>query len=135
MDCFDDCRVHGSRGSAPNDNRAGSRDWFEPSACANKGRREYAPGWLLPIEVVRDIPTVMLPETHYTKNGEVHIAYQVMGQGPLDLVYVPGAQPGEVLVSSTVRDLVAGSGLSFDDRGARSLKGVPNEWHLFAANG
>jgi hypothetical protein len=43
------------------------------------------------------------------------------------------ADPGEVLVSSTVRDLVAGSGLEFDDRGARDLKGIPGAWHLFAA--
>jgi len=43
------------------------------------------------------------------------------------------AGAGEVLVSSTVKDLVAGSGLSFDDRGAHSLKGVPGEWHLFVA--
>jgi pimeloyl-ACP methyl ester carboxylesterase len=43
------------------------------------------------------------------------------------------AGPGEVLVSNTVKDLVAGSGLNFDDRGTRSLKGVPGEWHLFAA--
>jgi class 3 adenylate cyclase len=42
------------------------------------------------------------------------------------------AQPGEVLVSSTVRDLVAGSGLRFADRGTRILKGVPEEWRLFA---
>jgi class 3 adenylate cyclase/alpha-beta hydrolase superfamily lysophospholipase len=42
------------------------------------------------------------------------------------------AGPGEVLVSSTVKDLVAGSGLEFDDRGARALKGVPGEWRLFA---
>ena len=42
------------------------------------------------------------------------------------------ARPGEVLVSSTVKDLVAGSGLRFQDRGARALKGVPGEWHLFA---
>lgn len=40
--------------------------------------------------------------------------------------------PGEVLVSGTVRDLVAGSGLAFDDRGLHPLKGVPGEWHLFA---
>ncbi|MEK7715638.1 MAG: adenylate/guanylate cyclase domain-containing protein, partial [candidate division NC10 bacterium] len=39
---------------------------------------------------------------------------------------------GEVLVSSTVRDLVAGSGLRFEDRGTHTLKGVPGEWHLFA---
>jgi class 3 adenylate cyclase len=43
------------------------------------------------------------------------------------------AGSGEVLVSSTVKDLVAGSGIEFDDRGAHTLKGVPGEWRLFAA--
>jgi pimeloyl-ACP methyl ester carboxylesterase len=42
------------------------------------------------------------------------------------------AAPGEVLVSSTVKDLVAGSGLVFEDRGAAQLKGIPGEWRLFA---
>jgi pimeloyl-ACP methyl ester carboxylesterase len=42
------------------------------------------------------------------------------------------AQPGEVLVSSTVKDLVIGSGLAFDDRGLHALKGVPDTWHLYA---
>ncbi len=42
------------------------------------------------------------------------------------------AEPGEVLVSSTVKDLVAGSELRFDDRGRRQLKGIPGEWQLFA---
>jgi pimeloyl-ACP methyl ester carboxylesterase len=42
------------------------------------------------------------------------------------------AGPGEVLVSSTVKDLVAGSGLHFRDRGLQTLKGVPGEWRLFA---
>jgi class 3 adenylate cyclase/pimeloyl-ACP methyl ester carboxylesterase len=42
------------------------------------------------------------------------------------------AGPNEVLVSSTLSDLVIGSGLEFDDRGAHALKGVPGEWHLFA---
>jgi class 3 adenylate cyclase len=42
------------------------------------------------------------------------------------------AGPGEVLVSSTVKDLVAGSGLRFQDRGPHVLKGVPGEWRLFA---
>jgi class 3 adenylate cyclase len=37
-----------------------------------------------------------------------------------------------VLVSNTVRDLVAGSGIRFEDRGESVLKGVPGEWHLFA---
>lgn len=43
------------------------------------------------------------------------------------------AQPDEVLVSSTVKDLVAGSGIEFDERGEHPLKGVPEKWRLFAA--
>jgi class 3 adenylate cyclase/esterase/lipase len=42
------------------------------------------------------------------------------------------AEPGEVLVSGTVRDLVAGSGLEFEDRGPRELKGIPGAWQLYA---
>ena len=42
------------------------------------------------------------------------------------------AQPGEVLVSGTVKDLVAGSGLEFEERGVAELKGVPGEWRLYA---
>jgi pimeloyl-ACP methyl ester carboxylesterase len=42
------------------------------------------------------------------------------------------AEPGEVLVSSTVKDLVVGSGIEFADRGSAELKGVPGEWRLFA---
>jgi class 3 adenylate cyclase len=42
------------------------------------------------------------------------------------------AGPNDVLVSSTLRDLVIGSGLEFEDRGAHQLKGVPGEWRLFA---
>jgi class 3 adenylate cyclase len=53
----------------------------------------------------------------------VHIGARVAAQ----------AEPGEVLVSSTVKDLVAGSGISFRDRGTRRLKGVDEEWRLFAA--
>jgi len=53
----------------------------------------------------------------------VHIASRVMDT----------AGPGEVVVSSTVRDLVAGSGLTFTERGSRELRGVPGEWRLFAA--
>jgi class 3 adenylate cyclase len=51
----------------------------------------------------------------------VHIAARVAAS----------AEPDEVLVSSTVRDLVAGSGLRFADRGVHALKGVPEEWRLF----
>jgi class 3 adenylate cyclase len=51
----------------------------------------------------------------------VHIAARV----------IAAAQPGEVLVSSTVKDLSAGSGITFVDRGVHALKGVPDEWRLF----
>jgi class 3 adenylate cyclase len=52
----------------------------------------------------------------------VHIGSRVAGK----------AAPGEIVVSQTVKDLVAGSGLSFAERGAHALKGVPGEWRLFA---
>ncbi len=45
------------------------------------------------------------------------------------------AGPGEVLVSSTVRDLVAGSGLAFADWGEHQLKGVPGGWRVYAVTG
>ena len=44
------------------------------------------------------------------------------------------AEPGEVLVSSTVKDLVAGSGIEFADRGTHELNGIPGEWRLFAVS-
>ena len=44
------------------------------------------------------------------------------------------ARPGEVLVSRTVTDLVAGSGIAFDDRGEHELRGIPGRWALFAAS-
>jgi hypothetical protein len=42
------------------------------------------------------------------------------------------AQPGEVLASSTVKDLVVGSNLQFTDRGVHALRGVPDKWRLYA---
>jgi class 3 adenylate cyclase len=44
------------------------------------------------------------------------------------------ADAGEVLVSSTVKDLVTGSGIEFEDRGTHARKGVPGEWRLFAGS-
>jgi pimeloyl-ACP methyl ester carboxylesterase len=52
----------------------------------------------------------------------VHIAARIAAQ----------AEPGEILVSSTVKDLVAGSGIAFEDRGMRALKGLPADWRLHA---
>jgi len=45
------------------------------------------------------------------------------------------AEPGEVLVSNTVKDLVAGSGIAFRDRGTHALRGLPGEWPLFVVTG
>ena len=45
------------------------------------------------------------------------------------------AEPGEVLVSNTVKDLVAGSGIVFKDRGTHALRGLPGEWALFVVTG
>ena len=44
------------------------------------------------------------------------------------------AEPGEVLSTSTVKDLVAGSGIEFGERGEHALKGVPGSWRLYAAS-
>jgi class 3 adenylate cyclase len=65
-------------------------------------------------------------ETRYGSVGgiAVHIAARVLAQ----------AQGGEVLVSRTVRDLAMGSGILFEDRGQHKLKGIPDEWQLYAAN-
>jgi class 3 adenylate cyclase len=51
---------------------------------------------------------------------------------PVGARVASAAAPGEVLVSSTVKDLVAGSGIEFEDRGVHELKGVPGEWRLYA---
>jgi class 3 adenylate cyclase len=53
----------------------------------------------------------------------VHIGARVMAM----------ARPGDVIATSTVRDLVAGSGIDFSDRGLHTLKGVPGEWRVFSA--
>ena len=52
----------------------------------------------------------------------VHVASRVMSN----------AKPGEILVSSTVKDLVIGAGIEFEERGGRELKGVPGTWNLYA---
>jgi class 3 adenylate cyclase len=62
------------------------------------------------------------------RNGDiggiaVHIGARVMSQ----------ADPGEVLVSNTVKDLTVGSDIEFEERGERELKGVPGSWRLYAA--
>jgi pimeloyl-ACP methyl ester carboxylesterase/class 3 adenylate cyclase len=88
--------------------------------CADMIREAVGP---LGIEVRAGVHT---GEVEARKEGPaglaVHIGSRVLAE----------AAPGEVLVSSTVRDLAVGSGLEFEDRGLHALKGVPDEWRLFA---
>jgi class 3 adenylate cyclase len=67
--------------------------------------------------------------------GEVEVMDEDVGGIAVHIAARVGAlaDPGEVLVTSTVKDLVAGSGIPFVDRGEQELKGIPDEWRLFAA--
>jgi class 3 adenylate cyclase len=77
----------------------------------------------LNIQIRAGVHTGEVDNTDYDIGGiAVHIAARV----------IAAAQPGEVLVSSTVKDLSAGSGINFTERGTHVLKGVPDEWRLFA---
>ena len=68
------------------------------------------------------------------------VALQELGEKLAGLAVNVGARvsgvagTGEVFVSQTVKDLVAGSGIEFEDRGTRELKGVPGEWRLYAVS-
>ena len=68
--------------------------------------------------------------------GEIEIADRDIGGIGVNMAarVVAAAQSGEVLVSSTVKDLSAGSGIAFVDRGAHTLKGVPDDWRLFGVS-
>ena len=87
--------------------------------CATAIARESTP---IGIEVRAGLHTGLCETLGDDVGGiAVHIAARVVAE----------AEPGEVLVSSTVKDLVAGSGITFADRGLHALKGVPDEWRLF----
>jgi class 3 adenylate cyclase len=68
------------------------------------------------------------------RTGEVELIGEDVGGMAVNIGARIGALagPGEVLVSSTVRELVVGSGMEFADRGFKALKGAPGEWRLFA---
>jgi len=88
--------------------------------CAAAVRRALAP---LGVDIRAGLHTgeIELAETG-VEGIAVHIGARVASL----------AAPGEVLTSSTVKDLVVGSGIAFADRGAHTLKGVPGEWQLYA---
>ena len=86
----------------------------------------------------------MEPDIRHARSGGVAISYQVIGDGEVHEGKVAGiavsvgarvaarAEPGDVLVSQTVKDLVSGSSLSFTERGEHELKGIPGTWRLYA---
>jgi hypothetical protein len=83
----------------------------------------------------------MEPETRYARSGDVSIAYQVSGEGPFDVVYVPPAVSHVELawsvpgIASYLRGLSSFCRLiRFDKRGEVELKGIPGEWRLFAVD-
>jgi pimeloyl-ACP methyl ester carboxylesterase len=83
-------------------------------------------------EAVRDLGLEIRAGVH---TGEVELAGDTIRGVAVHIgARIAGlAAPGQVLVSRTVKDLVAGSGLVFEDRGEHELKGVPDRWHLYAA--
>jgi class 3 adenylate cyclase len=82
-------------------------------------------------EIVSSTPVAVRVGLH---TGECEVRGQDLGGLAVHIAARIGAlaSPGEVLVSSTVKDLVAGSGISFADRGSHALKGIPDEWRLYA---
>jgi len=81
---------------------------------------------------VRMLATMERPQTKYVDVGGAEVAYQVVGQGPPDLIWVPGWGHVDLVWEDPV-DLVAGSGITFEDRGDHQLKGVPGSWKLYEA--
>jgi class 3 adenylate cyclase len=69
--------------------------------------------------------------------GEVELRGEDVGGIGVSLAarVMAEAGPSEIIVSSTVKDLVVGSGIEFEDRGEHSLKGVPGEWRLYSVKG
>jgi len=82
------------------------------------------------------------PDIRYARSEGASIAYQVVGEGDRDLVFVPDFGSNLVfgwqspywrkVYERLARSFVAGSGIEFEGRGSRELNGVPGEWRLFA---
>jgi class 3 adenylate cyclase len=82
------------------------------------------------VEAVRPLGIEVRAGLH---TGEVETTAEKIGGLAVNIGARIGglARASEVLVSQTVKDLVAGSGLSFEDRGSHELKGVPDRWRLY----
>jgi class 3 adenylate cyclase/pimeloyl-ACP methyl ester carboxylesterase len=86
------------------------------------------------IEATKKLDTTLRVGLH---TGEVEVRGDNLGGLAVHIAARVGALagPGEVLVSSTVKDLVVGSGIEFTDRGEHQLKGVPDTWHIYQVTG
>jgi class 3 adenylate cyclase len=89
------------------------------------------------LEITNTVPSIGLRVRAGLHTGEVELMQTGIGGIAVHIGarVASLAGPGEVLVSRTVKDLVAGSGLRFADRGSHKLKGVPDEWHLYSVAG
>ncbi len=87
--------------------------------------------------IVKAVQPIGLDVRAGIHTGEVEIIGDKVGGIAVNIgARVAGrAQPAEVLVSQTVRDLTAGSGLVYEDAGGHELKGVPDRWHLYRVSG
>jgi len=85
--------------------------------------------------ISNDVPELGIAVRTGVHTGEVEVIGKKVGGIAVHIgARIAGlAGPGEVIVSSTVKDLVAGSGIVFEDRGLRPLKGIPDAWRLFLA--
>jgi len=85
--------------------------------------------------ISNDVPVLGIAVRAGVHTGEVELMGEKVGGIAVHIGarVATQAAPGEVIVSSTVKDLVAGSGIRFEDRGVHALKGVPGDWHLFRA--
>jgi class 3 adenylate cyclase len=86
------------------------------------------------LEIVRSNASAAIPVRAGLHTGEIELLGEDIGGIGVHIAQRVStvANGGEVLVSQTVKDLVAGSGIDFADRGERELKGVPGQWRLFA---
>lgn len=112
------------------------RDWwarFLRSGCSPGANRALM-RMNAEIDVRHVLPAVRVPTLviHNDRDGSIPVACGRYMAERIGARVAALAGAGEILVSNTVRDLVAGSGLRFEDRGVHALKGVPGEWHLFA---
>ena len=113
------------------------RSWWSWCTVANQGSGFQIPGVLAfcgTAAVTQSVRELGLEVRAGVHAGECELVGDKVGGIAVHIGARVAAQagPGEVLVSSAVKDLVAGSGIEFADRGAAVLKGVPGEWRLFA---